>query len=124
MCDGGTPADTDDSEGAGGSASPAPSDTPTFQPDPIEWSSMRSQIDEATVRVPIDYDDPDGEQFELYIARYRALDDDERIGSLLVNPGGPGFGGSDFAVFAAQIFDQELLRHFDIVGWDPRGVGE
>ena len=47
-----------------------------------------------------------------------------RIGSLLINPGGPGFGGTDFAVLAEQNFGQSLLDHFDIVAWDPRGTGE
>ena len=50
-------------------------------------------------------------------------DPENRIGSLLVNPGGPGFGGSDFAIYADQIYSETLLEHFDIVGWDPRGTG-
>ena len=44
-------------------------------------------------------------------------------GSLLVNPGGPGFGGSVLAAFAPQIYDDALLDRFDIVGWDPRSTG-
>ena len=51
---------------------------------------------------------PDGPRFELFLARYNALDQDRKIGSLLVNPGGPGFGGTDLAFFAAQIFDRGL----------------
>ena len=47
---------------------------------------------------------------------------DERIGTLLVNPGGPGFGGTDFAVLAEPNFGDELLDRFDIVAWDPRGT--
>jgi pimeloyl-ACP methyl ester carboxylesterase len=74
--------------------------------------------------VPVDYADPDGEQFELFLARHRALDPEQRIGTLLINPGGPGFGGSDYALFATQIFDIDLLERFDVVGWDPRGTGE
>ncbi|NNE10735.1 MAG: alpha/beta fold hydrolase [Ilumatobacter sp.] len=98
--------------------------TVSFDPAPIEWQDFNDQVDVATVAVPVDYADREGERFELFLARYRALDPDRRIGSLLVNPGGPGFGGSDFAVFASQIFDQALLERFDIVGWDPRGTGE
>ena len=42
-----------------------------------------------------------------------------------MNPGGPGFGGSDLAIFAELVpFDEELLDHFDIIGWDPRGTGK
>ena len=68
---------------------------------------------------------PTAPPFELYLARHRAAKPDERIGSLLVNPGGPGFGGSEFAIFAELVpYDEELLDHFDIIGWDPRGTGQ
>ena len=69
--------------------------------------------------MPIDYANPDAGTFTLYLARHRARGD--RVGSLLVNPGGPGAGGTDLAVYADQIYDQALLDAFDIVGWDPRG---
>ncbi len=58
------------------------------------------------------------------IARYRALDPEHRIGTLLVNPGGPGFGGTGLALNAASTYDQALREHFDIVGWDPRGTAD
>ncbi len=56
----------------------------------------------------------------------RRLADDpaRRIGSLLVNPGGPGFGGTVLAESAEFIYSAELLERFDIVGWDPRGTGD
>jgi pimeloyl-ACP methyl ester carboxylesterase len=95
-----------------------------FEPAPIEWDEFDDDTDVALVDVPVDYADPDGEQFELFLGRHRALDPDHRIGTLLINPGGPGFGGSDYALFATQIFDIDLLERFDIVGWDPRGTGE
>ena len=59
----------------------------------------------------------------MNIARHLAMKPDERIGSLLVNPGGPGFGATEFAVLAESNFGQPLLDHFDIVAWDPRGTG-
>ena len=77
----------------------------------------------ATLEVPVDYDDPDGPTFELFVTRHLAEDQANKIGSLLVNPGGPGFGGSEFGLFADQIYGQPLLDNFDIVGWDPRGTG-
>ena len=95
-----------------------------FEPTPIEWDEFDDDTDVALLDVPVDYADPDGEQFELFLARHRALDPEQRIGTLLINPGGPGFGGSDYALFATQIFDIDLLERFDIVGWDPRGTGE
>lgn len=74
------------------------------------------------LEVPLDYSDPSLGTIDLYVTRHLA-DPATRIGSLLVNPGGPGFGGSDFAIYADQIYSQTLLDHFDIIGWDPRGTG-
>lgn len=80
-------------------------------------------VELGSLEVPMDYDDPTAGTFDLYIARHLATDPDHRIGSLLVNPGGPGFGGSDFAIYAEQNYADDLLARFDIVGWDPRGTG-
>ncbi len=101
-----------------------PGELPVFEPAPLAWEPFNDGVDVATLEVPVNYADPDGPRFELFLARANALDPEQRIGSLLINPGGPGFGGSDFAVFASQIFDRALLERFDIIGWDPRGTGE
>lgn len=92
--------------------------------DAVGWEEVADGIDTGTLEVPIDYDDPSRGTFELFVARHRATDPDERIGSLLVNPGGPGFGGSDWALYAGSVYDDELLERFDIIGWDPRGTGK
>ena len=88
----------------------------------IEWNDFGDEVETGSLQVPYDYNDPSKGTFDLYVARHLA-DPDKRIGSLLVNPGGPGFGGSDFAIYADQVYSQELVEHFDIVGWDPRGTG-
>ncbi|MCU1358892.1 MAG: hypothetical protein JWN99_181, partial [Ilumatobacteraceae bacterium] len=80
-------------------------------------------VQTGSLTVPIDYDNPSAGTFDIYIARHLATDPEHRIGSLLVNPGGPGYGGSDWAIYAAQNYGKDLLAHFDIVGWDPRGTG-
>ena len=98
----------------------------TFDPsdDPFGWTPTNdTQVEIGTFTVPVDYADPSKGTFDLNIARHLAMKPDERIGSLLVNPGGPGAAGTDFAVFAELNFDKPLLDHFDIVAWDPRGVG-
>lgn len=106
-------------------APPAADDEPVpFAPEPIEWEPLNETVDVGWLEVPYDYDDPDGPRFELYVARFNALDQDDKLGALLANPGGPGFGGANQALYAPQIFDEELLRRFDIIGWDPRGSGE
>jgi pimeloyl-ACP methyl ester carboxylesterase len=80
----------------------------------------------AEMRVPVDYARPRGEKITLGLARVRATDPDERIGSLLFNPGGPG-GEAAIPVLAAAggvpVFTPEARRRFDIIGLDPRGVG-
>ena len=74
-----------------------------------------------TVTVPLDHSDPDGPTIDIEVARVPAADPDQRIGVLLTNPGGPGASGVEFAL--AEPFPQEVLDRFDIIGWDPRGVG-
>ena len=89
----------------------------------IDWQQVNEQLEVGTLSVPRDYADPEGATFELFLVRHRATDEDARIGTLLVNPGGPGFGGSSLAAQAELVYDDELLERFDIVGWDPRGTG-
>ncbi len=89
----------------------------------LQWEELDEGLETATLEVPVDYEDPDGPTIDLFLARRLADDQENKIGSLLVNPGGPGFGGSDFALFADQVYGQPLLENFDIVGWDPRGTG-
>nr|WP_228046481.1 alpha/beta hydrolase [Saccharopolyspora sp. HNM0983] len=76
----------------------------------------------ARLEVPMDYAAPDGETVQLGLLRKPATGGDERIGSLVLNPGGPGASGmSAAASMAGQ--DAELADRFDMVGFDPRGVG-
>lgn len=77
-----------------------------------------------TMKVPFDYDEPGAGSFTLRLRRHPARDAARRIGSLLVNPGGPGFGGVYLAEDAVSIFGGALVDRFDIVGWDPRGTGD
>jgi pimeloyl-ACP methyl ester carboxylesterase len=95
-----------------------------FDPGPLDWEPFNDAVDVATLEVPVDWADPDGARFELFLARYNAQDQANKIGSLLVNPGGPGSEGTFLALAAARIYDQEILRRFDIIAWDPRGTGE
>lgn len=85
------------------------------------WESCRKSFHCATVTVPLDYREPGGETIEIALLKVPATG--ERRGSMVVNPGGPGAPGTDYAAAARQVFGEALRRHFDIVGFDPRGVG-
>jgi pimeloyl-ACP methyl ester carboxylesterase len=74
--------------------------------------------------VPFDYADPEQGSFVLYVKKHNAASPADRIGSMMVNPGGPGFGGSSLADDAEYYFSQDLIDRFDIIAWDPRGTGE
>lgn len=78
----------------------------------------------ATATVPLDHDQPDGETTSLALARVPAADAANRVGSVFVNPGGPGGSGVGFVQggFGARLGDS-LEGRFDVVGFDPRGVG-
>ncbi|MFE7504361.1 alpha/beta hydrolase [Promicromonospora sp. NPDC057488] len=108
---------------ASGPTPPAPT------PDPIDWTECGPGLDCATVEVPLEYSDPDGEQIPLAVVRHRATDPDRRIGSLFINPGGPGVPASDMVRSIDPTgekgpFSPDVVAHFDVVGMDPRGVGE
>jgi pimeloyl-ACP methyl ester carboxylesterase len=77
----------------------------------------------ATVRVPLDYDRPRARTISLALARLPASDPEAKIGSIFVNPGGPGGSGVDMVLQAGpQLFGEEVRTHFDLVGFDPRGI--
>lgn len=76
----------------------------------------------AWATVPLDYDQPRGQELRVALKRLEAGQAGKRIGTLFINPGGPGGSGVDFASFAWALFPQEVLDRFDVVGFDPRGV--
>ncbi|GAA3700516.1 alpha/beta hydrolase [Nonomuraea antimicrobica] len=73
--------------------------------------------------VPVDWAEPDGPTIEIAVARRKATDPAARVGSLVINPGGPGGSGVEAVYGAPGSYTEELQRRFDIVGFDPRGVG-
>ena len=75
-----------------------------------------------TVTVPMDYRNPTGRTLDLAVLRIPASGNAR--GSLLVNPGGPGAGGVDFAEYLSTVIDSDVRAVYDIVGFDPRGVGQ
>jgi pimeloyl-ACP methyl ester carboxylesterase len=88
----------------------------------VAWSACRDGFECATVPAPLDYDHPRGVQIGISVIRLPAGEPRQRIGSLLLNPGGPGGSGVDFARAIAKNLPLELRARFDIVGFDPRGI--
>ena len=89
----------------------------------LNWKRCRGGAQCATFAVPLDDTVLGGPTIDLALIRIPARDPDRRIGSLLVNPGGPGAPATDFAVDIAPSLPAEVQDRFDIVGFDPRGVG-
>jgi pimeloyl-ACP methyl ester carboxylesterase len=79
-------------------------------------------LDCTTGQVPLDYDRPNGTRIGVAAARRPADDQANKVGTLFLNPGGPGGSGVDFVPAAPFIFRPEILARFDIVGLDPRGT--
>ena len=88
----------------------------------LSWSTCYDNFECADLDVPIDYEKISTGTFKISVLRYAAQDPENRIGSLVINPGGPGASGVDYAYNAEYIFDPDLTDRFDIVGFDPRGV--
>lgn len=78
----------------------------------------------AWMKVPLVYSRPDGATVDIAVYRQAATDRHAVVGDLVVNPGGPGQSGIQYAAASSYVFGEPLLRHFNIVGFDPRGVGQ
>ncbi|RIX26526.1 alpha/beta hydrolase [Amnibacterium setariae] len=88
----------------------------------VVWKDCRGGFRCATAAAPEDWAAPGGARIRLALTMRPASG--KRIGTLFTNPGGPGVSGVDFLRGGgASIFDQDLLDHYDLVAWDPRGVG-
>ncbi|HEY7047498.1 MAG TPA: alpha/beta fold hydrolase [Jatrophihabitantaceae bacterium] len=91
----------------------------------IDWAPCADDaaVDCGTLAVPLDYAHPHGPSITLAMERRPADDSAHKLGSIFVNPGGPGVSGLHEARNAAQRFGSDVLAHFDVIGFDPRGVG-
>ncbi|MFJ3876876.1 alpha/beta hydrolase [Streptomyces sp. NPDC090077] len=94
-------------------------------PPALDWTPCvpGSPYDCATARVPLDHSAPAGRTVDLAVVRRKAADGAHRIGTLFVNPGGPGGPGTVQVPQNYDSFPKEVRDRFDIVSWDPRGIG-
>jgi pimeloyl-ACP methyl ester carboxylesterase len=110
-------------------ATPALADA-TWSPSPIAWTTCPDDPDNpgvpdgecGTLRVPLDWDRPQGPSIGLAVARHRATDPAHRVGVLMADAGGPGSSGAEIPL-SPGYFGPELGARFDVVGFDLRGTG-
>lgn len=91
----------------------------------IAWKGCGEQLECAKVRVPLDWDRRRGSKIKLAVIRHLASRPEERIGSLFVNPGGPGQSGVSFVRDGGgELLDGWVQGRFDVVSWDVRGSND
>lgn len=107
---------------------PESADSVSHKPPPnvpaLDWADCSNGFQCARAKVPLDYDRPSGTAISVALIRLPATDSSKRIGSLFVNPGGPGGSGVDFVRAVGALIPTELRSVYDIVGFDPRGIGQ
>lgn len=106
-----------------GGAAGTPAALARFYRQRLHWKGCGGRFQCTRVQVPLDYAQPAGTAIELSVIRLPATGSTGRKGSLLINPGGPGVSGIDYARAASTVVSATLRERYDIVGFDPRGVG-
>jgi len=104
-------------------ASIATTPTPVSKQGQLAWSDCGGGFVCGSVPVPLDYSNPGSGTIDIALIRKPATDQAHRIGSVLTNPGGPGASGIDFLRSEASSMTN-LNQRFDLIGFDPRGVGQ
>ncbi|GII89239.1 proteinase [Sphaerisporangium siamense] len=94
-----------------------------FYTQKIAWTPCQDKFQCGKLTVPLDYADPGGERIQVSLIKLPASGN-QRIGSILLNPGGPGGSGIEYARAARTVLSPAVLSRFDTVGFDPRGVGK
>ena len=88
------------------------------------WSTCGDGIECADVLAPLDWADPEGERITLRLAKHPAESGDP-LGTVFVNPGGPGSSGADYVTeYVDGAVGAAVRERYDVIGWDPRGVGQ
>ncbi|MFI9006395.1 alpha/beta hydrolase [Actinosynnema sp. NPDC053489] len=91
-----------------------------FHAQQLTWTQCKQSLECAELVLPLDYARPAAERISLVISRRKATDPGRRRGVLVLNPGGPGGSGLGMPTFLAN---SELAKSYDLIGFDPRGVG-
>jgi pimeloyl-ACP methyl ester carboxylesterase len=95
----------------------------SFYGQKLRWTGCGGGFECTELTVPVDYAAPTGDTIKISVLRLKATDQAHKLGSLLLNPGGPGGSGTEFGRAARAVVDAPVRAKYDIVGFDPRGVG-
>ena len=95
-----------------------------FQNQELKWQNCYGNFQCSTLLVPVNYDKITNDVFHLKMIRFKATDQRQKLGALIVNPGGPGASAFDYAYNAENIVSAAIREKYDIVGFDERGVGQ
>ena len=96
----------------------------SFSEQDPEWQSCGDGMQCADVFAPLDWAEPAGETITLRLVKHPATGT-ERLGTLFINPGGPGASGAGYVMDSIdRVVQPELQAAYDVIGWDPRGVGD
>jgi pimeloyl-ACP methyl ester carboxylesterase len=118
--DGSSAAGSRDSTGPAKPLGPVPAGLASYYGQRLSWSDCEGSFECARLRVPLDYAKPTGTSIRLALLRVPATG--RRIGSMVINPGGPGGSGVDYAKAAKTVYGSAVRERYDVVGFDPRGV--
>jgi pimeloyl-ACP methyl ester carboxylesterase len=88
----------------------------------LDWQDCYGEFQCSSFKVPIDYDNMNDKNFILQVLKHNALDEASKLGAIVVNPGGPGGSAVHYAFNAKYIVSEGLLKKYDIVGFDSRGI--
>ena len=111
----------------GGSQGDVPRGLESFYNQTIDWkdcSDGTASFQCGMVTVPLDYEHPDGQTITIAVRKLAASDGNAEHGSLFLNPGGPGGSGVAMMQVMAPMLTEETRGAYDIIGFDPRGVGQ
>ena len=121
------PSVTASAQGAGPSVhrgADYPDELAPFYTQTLTWTPCDDNLQCAWLTVPLDYSDPSGATITIRVNKAPAKGPAPRQGALVINPGGPGASGLDFTSYTANSIAPKVNAAFDIVGFDPRGVGK
>ena len=117
-----TPSDSSTPKPATSASVPPGDGLDAYYSQTLDWSDCNDGFECSSFNVPTDYADPSAGAMQIAVIRKLATG--TALGSLILNPGGPGGSGIEYTTYVDYVVSETLRKNFDIVGFDPRGVGQ